>query len=117
MNSSSKTHISTQPIVSYLDKTSKKSNIDINPHKNSCEKFCTCNSTTDKCPVNCSEFGNTFKLYEDKSDNGTKKFGFYSFCCLPVTIVSNTLLCGPCVLYNLCRNKCDNNKESKNYIC
>lgn len=116
MNSSSNP-ITTQPVFSHQDKTYKKSCTDINPHKNSCEKFCTCNSTAERCPVNCTEFGNQFKLYQDKSYNGSRKFGLYSCCCFPVTLPVNTLFCGSCTLYNVCRNKCDNNKEDKNYLC
>ena len=117
MNSSyNKKTITTQPIVSHLDttKTTKSKINNINPHKNSCEKFCTCNSTGDRCPVNCQEFGKMFKLYED---NHGREFGFYSCVCLPVTLPINTLMCGPCTLYNMCRNACDENKENKNYVC
>ena len=117
MNSSSKV-ITTQPIVSYLDKdkTYKSSKNEVNHHKNSCEKCVTCNSTSERCPVKCSEFGDLFKLYEDNV-NGSKKCGLYSSCCFPVTLIFNTLFCGSCTLYNVSRNKCANNKESKNYLC
>jgi hypothetical protein len=115
MNFSSKV-ITTQPVFSHLDKTSKKLHT-INSHKNSCEKCITCNSTAERCPTTCNEFGIMFMLYEDKADNGSKQFGLYSYCCLPCTLTFNTLFCGSCVIYNVCRNKCANNKESKNYLC
>ncbi len=114
MNSSSNV-ITVQPIVSYQDKTYK--NTQINSHKNSCEKCVTCNSIAERYPINCDEFINTFKLRDDNNYSGSKNFGFYSFCCLPVTLPINTLCCGPCALYNVCRNKCANNKENKNYLC
>ncbi len=122
MNSSSNhitTPITTQPVVSYLDESSKKKIVnDINPHKNSCEKCITCNSTADRCPINCYEFGRTFVLDEDRPAGGSyATFSFYSCCCLPVTIPLNSLFCGPCTIYNLLRNKCDDNKDDKNYLC
>lgn len=107
--------ITTQPVFSHQDKTSPVNNI--NSHKNSCEKFCTCNSTENRWPVNCDEFCDTFKLGDDNLSNGAKQFGFYSCCCLPFTLPLNSLLCGPCVLYNVCRNKCAHNEEDKNYLC
>jgi len=119
MNTSSKI-IKIQPIVSYLDKDKDKTyksskNIEINHHKNSCEKCITCNSTAERYPINCSEFFDTFKLYEDKGDNGSKQFGLYSCCCFPITLPFNTICCGSCTLYNISRNKCNNTK--KNYLC
>ncbi len=107
--------ITTQPVFSHQDQTSQIN--DLNPHKNACEKCVTCNSTKDRWPVNCREFENTFKLSDDNSYHGARNFSFWSCCCLPITLPMNTLLCGPCTLYNVCRNKCDNNEESKNYLC
>ena len=115
MNSSSKV-ITVQPVFSHLDKKSKFPHT-INSHKNSCEKCITCNSTAERCPTTCNEFGKMFMLYEDKAYNGAKQFGLYSCCCLPFTLTFNTLFCGSCTLYNVCRNMCKNNKESKNYLC
>ena len=118
MNTSSKV-ITTQPIISYLDKTSK--NRDICPHKNSCEKCFTCNSTADRYPIDCDEFSDMFKLYEDRGNGGKKKFGLYSCCCFPITLPFITLCCGPCALYNICRNACNDTKKDnntkKNYLC
>ena len=116
MNSSSKV-ITTQPIFSHLDKKSKKPNTKFNLHKNSCEKCITCNSTEERCPVTCEEFGERFKIYDDHGDNGESQFGIFSLCCLPVTLTFNTIFCGSCTVYNVCRNKYANNKKSKNYLC
>ena len=115
MNSST---ITTQPVFSHLDKPqpSKPPNT-INSHKNSCEKCVTCNSTAEKCPTTCSEFSNHFILNDDNDYDGNRNFGLYSCCCFPVTLPVNILICGPCTIYNICRNKCDNNEESKNYLC
>ncbi len=114
MNTSS--HIITaQPVISYLDKSSK--NTEINSHKNSCEKCLTCNSTAERYPINCSQFFNLFKLQDDTDISGYRNFGLYSCCCFPVTLPLFTVLCGPCTLYNVCRNKCGNNEESKSYLC
>ncbi len=100
---------SNKDIISYLDKSTTN-----NTHKTKCEQFCTCNSTANRCPVNCKEYCNTFKLYEDSHGHS---FGLYSCLCFPVTLPVNTILCGPCTLYNISRNKCNNNTESKNYLC
>ena len=113
MSYSYNTIISKQPVISHLDEPKKT---DINPHKNSCEKFCTCNSTANRYPINCQEFGNTFML-DRNFYNDAREFSCYSFLCFPVTLPTNSLLCGPCALYNVCRNKCANNSESKNYLC
>jgi hypothetical protein len=105
--------IKNEPVISYLD---EPKNENINPHKNSCEKCCTCNSTADRCPVNCSEFGDLFIL--DREFGGSyRSFSFCSLICLPVTLPTNSLLCGPCALYNIFRNKCANNSDSINYLC
>lgn len=111
--------ISSQPIVSYLDKTTKQKNdININPHKNACEKCCTCNSTAERCPINCSEFIDTLVVDEDREFGGSyKSFGMYSCCCLPVSLPTSLIFCGSCTLYNIARNKCDNNDPYKNYVC
>lgn len=115
MNSSSKV-ITAQPVFSHLDKSSKPQNT-INSHKNSCEKCITCNSTAERCPTTCEQFGDLFKLRDDNTYNGQRQFGIYGCCCLPVTLPLNTLCCGSCTIYNVCRNKYANNKESKNYLC
>jgi hypothetical protein len=114
MNSSKVVTTQPEPIISYLDKSSK--DIEINSHKNGCEKWCTCNSTAERYPVNCSEFIDMFKLTDDH-ENGVKKFGLCSFICFPFTLPFNTIMCGPCALYNVMRNKCGNNEKSKNYLC
>jgi hypothetical protein len=113
----STTYITTQPTISYLDEPSKRSKKnELNPHKNACEKFCTCDSTAERCPTNCSEFGDTFIL--DREFGGShRSFSFYSCICFPVTLPTNTLFCGTCTLYNVSRNHCAKNKESKNYLC
>ena len=115
MNSSNT--ITTQPVFSHQDKLDKQPNNDINSHKNSCEKCVSCDSNKQNCPTTCQEFGDHFKLGDDNSYNGNRNFGFYSCCCFPVTLPVNTLICGPCTVYNICRNKCDNNEKSKNYLC
>jgi hypothetical protein len=118
MNSSSNP-ITTQPVISYLDKSSKKkTEFDPNHHKNSCEKCITCNSTRERCPINCYKFGRTFVMDQDRPSGGSyATFGFYSFCCLPFTLIINSLFCGSCTIYNVLRNKCDHNKDDKNYLC
>jgi hypothetical protein len=105
--------ITTQPIISHIDEPKKKN---INSHKNSCEKCCTCNSTADRCPINCTEFGNLFMLDREFYSN-KREFNICSCICFPVTITANSLFCGPCTIYNVCRNKCANNSKSKNYLC
>lgn len=115
MNNSHKV-ITNQPIISYHDENLKQSAI--NAHKNSCEKWCTCNSTAERYPLNCTEFGNMLVMDMDR-DVGTSytTFGCYSCCCLPITLPLSSLLCGPCTLYNIARNKCAHNTEDKNYLC
>jgi hypothetical protein len=118
MNSSSKV-ITAQPVISYMDKSSKKTQINsqINSHKNSCEKYVTCNSTAHRYPVSCDEFLDMFKLRDDNDYSGSNNFGMYSCCCFPVTLPFISICCGPCALYNICRNKCNDYEENKSYLC
>ncbi len=104
--------IKTQPVISYLDEIKK----DINPHKNSCEKCCTCDSTGERCPTTCQKFGDLFILDRDFNSD-TPQFSCYSFLCLPATLFANSIFYGSCTIYNVCRNKCANNEKSKNYLC
>ena len=113
MSSSYNTNITTQPVISHLDEPKKT---DLNPHKNSCEKFCTCNSTAKRCPTNCGEFGDHFIL--DREFGGSyRSFSFWSCICFPVSLIRNSMYFGPCTVYNVCRNMCAQNSDSKNYLC
>ncbi len=111
--------ITNQPINSYTsndtknDKTIKIINTDINQHKCKCEKILTCNSTNSRWYVNCDEFLNSFWV-GDGIDN---KNSCCSLICFPVVLVHNIFCCLPCTSYNICRNKCANNKEDKSYLC
>ncbi len=116
--------ITEQPIYSYTendtsndytkyDKTSKIINTDINQHKCMCENILTCNSTNSRCYVNFSEFLDGFCV----GDGINNRSECCSFICFPVVLVRQILLCLPCTTYNVCRNKCANNKEDKSYLC
>ena len=85
----------------------------INSHKNNCEKCITCDSTGDMCPANCDDFCDRFNI---NGCDGNKDC-FCSLMCFPTTLTINTLFCSSCTLYNICRNNCANNEESKNYLC
>jgi hypothetical protein len=100
--------IEQQPVFSHTDNSQKKS------HKCACEKCITCNSTGNRCYVNCDEFLDSFKL--DSADYG-REFSFWSCFCLPVVLVHQTFLCLPCTMYNICRNGCQSKDTNKNYIC
>jgi hypothetical protein len=103
-----------QPVIYYLEKSTINNNN--NTHKNKCEQFCTCNSTKDKnCPKDCDEFINGFNVKCLASDDDI--FDCFSCLCLPITLPINSIFFGPCAIYNALRNKCDNNKDSKNYLC
>ncbi len=104
--------ITTQPIYSHTDKTCNQVDSDTNSHKCLCEKTLTCNSTASRFYINCEEFFNSFYI-----SDGVKKSSCCSFICFPAVLVHNLVLCLPCTMYNISRNKCAKNKEDKSYLC
>ncbi len=81
-----------------------------NNHKCLCEKKifnCEIN-----IPINCSEWVECLNT----NDGVNHHSDCCTIICCPIKFPINLLFFGPCTLYNIFRNKC-NNTNNKNYLC
>ncbi len=62
-------------------------------------------------PINCNEWCRCLETH----DHTHQPSICCTMICCPIKFPLNLILCGPCTLYNILRNKCNNTQ--KNYLC